>query len=100
MVALLSDFAAVMIRAFPRRPIRPMRRSIAPGGAKYANIISTLEPRFMSRPMLLHQLLRMLNGPLNFHCSGPRHSLYSPTIRRSERSFAFLRRDQRKIVSK
>ena len=34
----------------------------------------------MSRPMLRHQLLRMLKGPLNFHCSGPRHSLYSAEI--------------------
>jgi len=33
-VALLSDLAAVMIRACPREPSRPMRRSIAPGGAK------------------------------------------------------------------
>ena len=54
----------------------------------------------MSRPMLRHQLLRMLKGPLNFHCSGPRHSLYSPIIRRSERSFDFFRFDQRKTVSK
>ena len=37
--------------------------------------------------MLRHQLLRTLSGPLNFHCSGPRHSLYSAIIRFSERSF-------------
>ena len=50
--------------------------------------------------MLRHQLLRMLKGPVNFHCSGPRHSLYSPTSRRIERIFAPLRIDQRKSESK
>jgi hypothetical protein len=77
MVASLSDLAAVMIRTLPRRPRRPIRLSIAPGGAKYAKIISSRWPRRMSWPMLRHQLFRMLKGPLNFHCRGPRHSLYS-----------------------
>ena len=54
----------------------------------------------MSRPMLRHQLLRMLKGPQNFHCSGPRHSLNSATDRLSERSFDLGRFDQRNRLSK
>ena len=43
--------------------------------------VEPLRALAMSRPMLRHQLLRRLKGPLNFHCSGPRHSLYSAIMR-------------------
>ena len=49
----------------------------------------------MSRPIVRHQLLRRLKGPLNFHCSGPRHSLYSPIDPPQRRSCDRLRVDQR-----
>ena len=101
MVALLSDLAALMI-ARPAAPAKPA--DPAEHGAGRREIgedhVERIAPPDIAADASATSCCACSRVRVNFHCSGPRHSLYSPTIRRSERSFDFLRVDQRNNVSK